>query len=50
LEHWRPARAIHDPGKLIAAVAITLALGGDYLADIAILRSQSDLFGPIAEA
>ncbi len=48
LERWRPPRAIHDPGKIIADLAISLALGGDCLADIAMLRSQPELFGPVA--
>ncbi|WP_214102717.1 IS1380 family transposase [Acrocarpospora catenulata] len=48
LERWRPSRAIHDPGKIITDLALTLALGGDCLADIAILRTQPDLFGPVA--
>ncbi|MFF5245446.1 IS1380 family transposase [Streptosporangium sp. NPDC000095] len=48
LRRWRPARAIHDPGKIIADLAVSLALGGDCLADIVTLRSQPQLFGPIA--
>lgn len=48
LQQWRPARAIHDPGKIVADLAVSLALGGDCLADIALLRSQPELFGPIA--
>jgi hypothetical protein len=48
LERWRPARAIHDPGKVITDLALTLALGGDCLADIAMLRSQPEVFGPVA--
>jgi hypothetical protein len=48
LERWRPSRAMHDPGKVIADLAITLALGGDCMADIAMLRSQPELFGPVA--
>ena len=28
LEGWRAARAIHDPGKIIADLAVALALGG----------------------
>lgn len=48
LERWRPARAIHNPGKVIADLAISLALGGDCLADIALLRAQPELFGPVA--
>ena len=48
LERWRPARAIHDPGKIIADLAVALALGGDCLADVAVLREQPALFGPVA--
>ncbi|MEZ7127744.1 IS1380 family transposase [Nonomuraea sp. AD125B] len=48
LQRWRPARAVHDPGKAISDLALTLALDGDCLADIALLRSQPDLFGPVA--
>jgi hypothetical protein len=48
LERWRPARAVHDPGKIIADLAVTLALGGDCLADIAMLRAEPGLFGPVA--
>ncbi|WP_182878256.1 transposase [Microbispora sp. H10670] len=48
LERWRPARALHDPGKVITDLALTLALGGDCLADIAMLRTQPELFGPVA--
>ncbi|MGW0586173.1 transposase [Streptosporangium sp. NPDC002607] len=48
MQRWRPARAIHDPGKIVADLAVSLALGGDCLADIATLRSQPQLFGPVA--
>jgi hypothetical protein len=48
LERWRPPRAVHDPGKVIADLAVTLALGGDCLADIAVLRSSPELFGQVA--
>ncbi len=47
LERWRPARAVHDPGKVIADLAV--ALDGDCLADIALLRAELELlFGPVA--
>ena len=36
------------PGKIIADLAVTLALGGDCLADIAMLRAEPALFGPVA--
>jgi Transposase DDE domain group 1 len=48
LGRWRPARAVHDPGKIIADLAVTLALGGDCRADIAMLRAEPGLFGPVA--
>lgn len=46
LERRRPWRAVHDPRKIIADLAVTLALGGDCLADIALLRAEPELFGP----
>jgi hypothetical protein len=36
LERWRPARAVHSPGKIIAGLAVAMALGGDCLADVAV--------------
>jgi hypothetical protein len=48
LERWRPARAVHSPGKVIIDLAVALALGGDCLADVAMLRAQPELFGPVA--
>jgi Transposase DDE domain group 1 len=48
LEPWRAPRAVHDPGKIVADLAAALALGGDCLADIAVLREQPDLGGPVA--
>ena len=48
LARWRAPRAVHDPGKIIGDLAMTLALGGDCLADIAVLRSQPELAGPVA--
>ena len=48
LEPWRAPRAVHDPGKIMADLAAALALGGDCLADIAVLREQPELAGPVA--
>jgi hypothetical protein len=48
LERWRPARAVHAPGKIITDLAMTVALGGDCLADVAMLRAQPELSGPVA--
>jgi Transposase DDE domain group 1 len=48
LARWRAPRAVHDPGKILTDLVMTLALGGDCLADIAVLRSQTELAGPVA--
>ena len=48
LEQWRKPQARHDPAKVLTDLALTLALGGDCLADAAVLRSEPDLFGPVA--
>jgi hypothetical protein len=47
LARWRAPRAMHDPGKIVADLAAAVALGGDCLADIALLREQSELAGPV---
>ncbi|MEV6994313.1 IS1380 family transposase [Streptomyces sp. NPDC093228] len=44
LAPWRKPRAVHDPGKALLAVA----LGGDCLADVAMLRCEPPVFGPVA--
>jgi hypothetical protein len=36
---WAP-QAVHDSGKIMADLAAAVALGGDRLADIAVLREQ----------
>jgi Transposase DDE domain group 1 len=48
LARWRPSRAVHDPGKIVTDLVVALALGGDCLADVAVLRAQPGLFGPVA--
>jgi hypothetical protein len=48
LGRWRAPRAVHDPGKIIADLAVALAMGGDCLADVAMLRAEPLLFGPVA--
>jgi hypothetical protein len=40
LSRWRAPRAVHDPGKVVADLAAAAALGGDCLADIAVLRDS----------
>jgi hypothetical protein len=48
LTPWRKSRAVHDPGKILLDVALAVALGGDCLADVAMLRAESAVFGPVA--
>ena len=48
LQPWRTARARHDPGKVVLDLAVAVALGGDCLADVAVVRAQPDLFGHVA--
>jgi hypothetical protein len=48
LARWRRPFARHDPGKIVLDLAISLAMGGDCLADIAQLRAHPQVFGPVA--
>ena len=48
LTPWRGRRATHDPGKIVCDVATAVALGGDCLADVAVVRAQPEIFGPVA--
>jgi hypothetical protein len=48
LARWRAPRAVPDPGKIVTDLVVALALGGDCLADIAVLRAQPELAGPVA--
>jgi hypothetical protein len=47
LAHWRHPNAVHDPAKVVLDLAVTLAMGGDCLADIAVLRAEPDVYGPV---
>ena len=38
----------HDPGRVAVDLALMLADGGEAIADLAVLRDQPDLFGPVA--
>jgi hypothetical protein len=38
----------HDPGVVLTHLAVAIADGADCLADIAALKEQEDLFGPVA--
>ncbi|MGW0828790.1 IS1380 family transposase [Streptomyces sp. NPDC002845] len=48
LAPWRKSRAVHDPGKILLDVALAVALGGDCLADVGMLRAEPAVFGPVA--
>lgn len=48
LRPWRAARSVHDPGKTVLDLAVAIALGGDCLADAALVRAQPELFGVVA--
>ncbi|MFC4612875.1 transposase, partial [Streptomyces maoxianensis] len=36
---WRRPRAVRDPGRILLDVALAVALGGDCLADVGMLRA-----------
>ena len=48
LEGLRERRSRHDPGRVLRDLALTLADGGDCLADLRALRDQETLFGEVA--
>ncbi|PFG32386.1 IS1380 family transposase [Sanguibacter antarcticus] len=48
LARWRKPTAFHDPGKVIVDLAVALALGGDALADVAVLRAEPGVYGAVA--
>jgi len=44
LTPWRKQQAVLDPGKILLDLAISVAVGGDCLADIAVLQSEPAVF------
>ena len=48
LGRWRRPLATHDPGKIIADLAVAIAIGGDCLADINQVRADPAVFGLVA--
>ena len=42
--------AVHDPGKVLRDLVVTLADGGDALRHMGVLAGQPTLFGPVASA
>jgi hypothetical protein len=45
---WRKPRAVHDPGNVLLDLALAVAVGGDCLSDVAVLRAEPQVFGPVA--
>jgi hypothetical protein len=39
---------VHDPAKIVLDLAVSLASGGDCLADIAVLRAEPGIYGRVA--
>jgi hypothetical protein len=48
LAPWCGRRARHDPAKVLIDLATAVALGGDCAADVAVVRAQPAVFGPVA--
>jgi DDE family transposase len=47
---FRQRRSAHDPGVVLRDLVVSIADGGDCLADLGALREQPDLFGRVASA
>ncbi|MFD8787224.1 IS1380 family transposase [Kitasatospora sp. NPDC059599] len=50
LHRMRPRGTGHDPGRVAVDLAVMLADGGEAIRDLAVLRDQRDVFGPVASA
>jgi hypothetical protein len=48
LSRWRLRLATHNPAKVLLDLALGLAIGGDCLADVAVLRAEPGVFGLVA--
>ena len=48
LSAWRGPWAVHDPGKIMADLAVCVALGGRCLSDLSLLRCEDEVFGSVA--
>ena len=48
LAPWRPATAVRDPAEVLLDLALTLVLGGDACSDLAVVRAEPAVFGPVA--
>lgn len=45
---WRKPTAVHHPAKIMCDLAVALAVGGDCLADVVVVRDEPGLFGQVA--
>jgi hypothetical protein len=48
LTPWRKQWAVLDPGKILLDLALSVAIGGDCLADISVVRAEPAVFGRVA--
>ncbi|MFF3691379.1 IS1380 family transposase [Streptomyces sp. NPDC002187] len=48
LRRLRPRGSGHDPGRIATDLAVVIADGGETITDLAVLRDQSEVFGPVA--
>ncbi|MEV6947872.1 IS1380 family transposase [Streptomyces sp. NPDC051172] len=48
LRRLRPRGTGHDPGRIAVDLAVMLADSGEAIADLALLRDQTEVFGPVA--
>lgn len=48
LASLRVRQSGHDPGRVAVDLAVMLADGGEAITDLAVLRNQTELFGPVA--
>ncbi|MFF3518963.1 IS1380 family transposase [Streptomyces sp. NPDC002573] len=48
LRRLRPHGTGHAPGRIAVDLAVMLADGGEAIADLALLRDQTEVFGPVA--
>ncbi len=48
LRPLRPRGTGHDPGRIATDLAVMVADGGEAITDLAVLRGQGEVFGPVA--
>ena len=48
LAPWRKPFAVHNPGKILTDLALSLATGGDSVSDIDRLRNEPEVYGLVA--